>query len=294
MSAAARARLAVGALFGIVVITVSWWALALWPVDADAPEWFLRTREVCFGSTADSLPNAVGWLLLVGQPAGMVLLLAVVWSQELRAGMALLTSRFAGQVAVGAVSALLVVGLGATSNRVRTAGQEPFSTGAAVDLERQLTRISDPAPRLALTAQTGRDVSLDSFRGRPVIVTFAFAHCETVCPVLVQDVLKAARSRADEPSPAVLVVTLDPWRDTPSRLPSMARAWGLQGDAYVLSGAPETVERTLNAWRIPRTRNQKNGDIIHPTVVYVIDAWGRITYAVNGDADVIAAALRAL
>jgi len=292
VSSAARARLAVGALFGIVVITVSWWALALWPVEADAPEWLLRTREVCFGSTADSLPNAAGWLLLIGQPAGMVLLLAVVWGHELRGGMALLTSRSAGQLAVGVLSASMVVGLGATINRVRTARNEPFSTGAA-KLEQQLTRISDSAPALALIDQTGRDLTLATFRGRPVIVTFAFAHCQTVCPRVVQDVL-AARSQADGPSAAVLVVTLDPWRDTPSRLPTIAQAWGLGADAHVLSGEPEAVERTLNAWRIPRTRNQKNGDILHPTVVYVIDAAGRITYAVNGTADMIAAAVRAL
>lgn len=292
MSVAARARLAVGALAGIVVITASWWALALWPVPVDTPEWFLRTREVCFGSTADSLPNAAGWLLLVGQPAGMVLLLAVVWGRELRGGMALLTSRFAGQAAVGIVSASMVVGLGATINRVRTAGNEPFSTGAG-ELEQQLTRINDPAPALALRDQTGREVTLASFQGRPVIVTFAFAHCQTVCPLVVQDAL-TAQSRVAGLPPAVLVVTLDPWRDTPSRLPSIAQAWGLGADAYVLSGQPEVVERTLNAWRIPRTRNQKNGDILHPAVVYVVDAAGRIAYALNGSADMIAAAVRAL
>ena len=291
MSTPARARLAVAALFAIVIVTVSWWALALWPVQADAPEWFLLTREVCFGSTADSLPSAVGWMLLVGQPAGMVLLLAVVWGHELRAGMALVTARFAGQVTVGVVSALMVAGLGATINRVRTAGNDTFSTGEA-ELAQQLTRLSDPAPALALTDQSGRELTLAAFRGRTVIVTFAFAHCQTVCPLVVQDVLAASR-RAEGRPPAVLVVTLDPWRDTPSRLPSIARAWGMREDAYVLSGEPEAVERTLNAWRVPRTRNQKNGDILHPTIVYVIDQDGRITYALNGSVDMIAAALRA-
>ena len=291
MSTPARARLAVAALFAIAIVTVSWWALALWPVEADAPQWFLLTREVCFGSTADSLPSAVGWMLLVGQPAGMVLLLAVVWGRELRAGMALVTARFAGQVMVGVVSALMVVGLGATINRVRTAGNDTFSTGES-ELAQQLTRLSDPAPALALVDQSGRDLTLASFRGRPVIVTFAFAHCQTVCPRIIQDVLAAGRQVARRP-PVVLVVTLDPWRDTPSRLPSIARAWKLGADARVLSGEPEVVERTLNAWRVPRTRNQRNGDILHPTIVYVIDADGRINYAVNGSADMIAAAVRA-
>jgi hypothetical protein len=38
-------------------------------------EWFLRTREVCFGASADGLPHAGGWLQLVGQPAGMLVVL---------------------------------------------------------------------------------------------------------------------------------------------------------------------------------------------------------------------------
>jgi hypothetical protein len=44
VTAGARARTALGALAAIVVITASWWALALWPA-ADAPTWVLRTRE---------------------------------------------------------------------------------------------------------------------------------------------------------------------------------------------------------------------------------------------------------
>jgi cytochrome oxidase Cu insertion factor (SCO1/SenC/PrrC family) len=68
----------------------------------------------------------------------------------------------------------------------------------------------------------------------------------------------------------------------------------MQDDARVLSGAPETVERTLNAWRIPRVRNEKTGDLSHPAVVYIVSPTGRITYVVDGVAETIAAAVRAL
>ena len=47
------------------------------------------------------------------------------------------------------------------------------------------------------------------FRGRPVLVTFAYAHCDTICPLVVGDVLAAQRQLTDR-SPAVVVVTLDP------------------------------------------------------------------------------------
>lgn len=292
MIAPARARAAVAALAAIVVITASWWALALWPAGADAPDWFLRTREVCFGSRADTLPSAAGWLLLIGQPAGMVILLATVWSAELRAGLALAMARATGQLALGAGLALVVAGMGAAAVRVRGANAEPFAAGV-LDAAGQLTRTSDVAPAVSLTDQFGQQVSLEAFRGRPVIVTFAFAHCTTVCPLIVADVL-AARRRMEGPPPPVLVVTLDPWRDTPGRLESIARSWGLDGDAHVLSGAPEAVERTLNAWRVPRARNQKTGDISHPSIVYIVNADGRITYVLTGGADAIVAAVRAL
>ena len=291
MNASARARSAVAALAAIVAITASWWALALWPVTATAPDWLLRTREVCFGSTADALPDAGGWVLLIGQPIGMVGLLATVWGADLRAGLTQAMSRMAGQLAVGIVLALLVAGLWTVTVRVTTADMEAFSTGTA-EIAPLLTRVHDVAPALALTDQRGQPVTLASYRGRPVIVTFAYAHCETVCPLVVSDVL-TARRLVDDP-PGVLVVTLDPWRDTPGRLASIAKLWGLEGDAHVLSGPPEDVERTLNAWRVPRARNEKTGDISHPSMVYVIGADGRIAYVVGGGADAIAAAVRAL
>ena len=278
MSGPWGARTALAALALVLFTTATWWALALWPVGADAPQWLLRTRDVCFGVKADQLPTSGGWILLVGQPLGAIVVLAAVWGRDLRKGMALATAHAGGQMATGAVLALLAVGLASAVSRVRGAGEEPFPTGAAVPAA-QLTRINDPAPA--------------SFRGRPVIVTFAYAHCQTVCPLIVSDVL-TARDRFERDPPAVLLITLDPWRDTPSRLASIARLWSLTGKAHVLSGAPEEVERTLNAWRVPRARNEKSGEITHPSIVYVVNADGRITYAVTGNADAIAAAVRAL
>jgi protein SCO1/2 len=291
MMARARAWGAVAALGAIVAITVSWWALALWPLPSEGATWVLRTREVCFGSTRDSLPNAAGWLLLIGQPLGMVGLLATVWGTELREGLRLTLSRLGGQVAVGSVAALLVTAATVAAARIRTADVDRFVTGS--EIGEQLTRVNDAAPALSLTDQFGRTVTLDSFRGRPVIVTFAFAHCETVCPLIVSDVL-AARRQLEAAALPVLVITLDPWRDTPARLATIADVWRLNGEAHVLSGAPDEVERTLNAWRVPRMRNQRTGDISHPSIVYVLGADGRIAYVVSGNAAAIAAAVRAL
>src|SRR5690606_31610936 len=56
MTPGARGNAAVAALVLIALVTASWWALALWPIDG-ASDWIVRTREVCFGATRDGLPN---------------------------------------------------------------------------------------------------------------------------------------------------------------------------------------------------------------------------------------------
>jgi len=280
------------ALAAIVAVTAAWWALALWPAGSDAPEWLLRTQEVCFGVRPDGLPDAGGWVLLIGQPVGMLVVLVAVWGRDLLAGLALLTSRTAGQIAAGIVAAALVAGISGVVVRVRTAGLEPFETGPA-DHAARLTRLDDTPPAFALTDQHGQQVTLADFDGRPVIVAFVYAHCETVCPAIVSDVLES-RQLARGPRPAVLFVTLDPWRDTPARLPAIARAWGLDDEVRVLSGEPETVEQVLNAWRVPRARNMRTGDISHPALVYLISPAGRIAYVVGGNARAITAALEVL
>jgi protein SCO1 len=293
MTARARAWAALSTLVGILAITASWWSLALWRVDPSTPAWFLRTRAVCFGATLNDLPNAGGWLLLIGQPLGMLVLLTAVWSAELRAGFALATRRLVGQVLVGFAGAAIVAGLAAAAARVTGWDAQAFSAGTDRDLAAALTRVNDEAPALALVDQHGQSITLEAFRGRPVLVTFAYAHCETVCPLLLNDVLAAQRRLTDRPT-QVIVVTLDPWRDTPSRLDSIARNWNMGPEAHLLSGEPAAVERTLNAWRVPRVRNEKTGDLSHPAIVYVVGPDGRIAYVVQGNADAIAAAVHAL
>ena len=291
MRAATRAWAALFALAAIVAITATWWALALWPTT-DAPAWLVLTRETCFGTAATGLPDAGGWLALTGQPLGMLLVLFAGWGRDVEAGLRAAMYRVSGQLGVGAAAALLIAGmLGVV--RVRVADARPFATSTTEEVAAQLNRLNDAPKPMSLVDQSGRTVTLEQFRGRPVIVTFAYAHCETVCPTLVSDVL-GARDALPTHRPAVLIVTLDPWRDTPSRLPSIAERWGASGDVHVLSGVPDSVERVLNAWRVPRARNERTGDVSHPSVVYVIGPDGRIAYVVSGGQPVIRAAVEAL
>jgi protein SCO1/2 len=292
MTAASRAWVALAALAVILAITASWWALALWPT-ADAPAWLVLTRETCFGTAATGMPDAGGWMALTGQPLGMLLVLFAGWGHDVRAGLRAALQRVSGQLVVGVATALLIAGVFGLVVRVSVGDARPFASSPTEEVARQLNRLNDTPKPLSLVDQSGRTVTLEQFHGRPVLVTFAYAHCETVCPVLVSEVL-GARDALASPKPVVLIVTLDPWRDTPSRLGAIAERWGATQDVHVLSGVPDSVERVLNAWRVPRARNERTGDVSHPSVVYVIGADGKIAYVLSGGQPVIRAAVEAL
>lgn len=283
--ARARGGVALAALGVILVITASWWALALWPVGVDVPEWVLRTRAACFGSTPTGLPDAGGWVLLIGEPIGMVGFLLAVWGRALRDDLKRLRASFAGQALIAATLVLCTYGVGAAVQRVRTArghadaalfAPAPFA-GTIAD-----ARYTEPAPPMPLVDQHGRRFSMDALRGRRVMVTFAFAHCQTVCPTVVRD-LQAARREANATDAALVVVTLDPWRDVPSRLGAIAEQWQLGAEDRVLSGPVEDVLRVIDAWKVAHARDEKTGDVTHASAVVLVDRAGRVQYRMAGD-----------
>lgn len=282
-------RLALAALGAIVVITAGWWVLALWPVQA-APEWLSRTRTVCFGAGPGGLPDGGGWILLVGQPMSMLGFLLIVWGGTVRRALARSAARPAGRALIAAVAVAVLAGMAGAGVRVASVVIEPEYTAPAVAAADQ-PRLDLEAPALRLIDQRGAAVDLVSLRGRPVLLTFAYAHCETVCPAVVHQVL-AARDAAGIDEAAVVVVSIDPWRDPPSRLPAIAARWRLGGGDYVLSGAIEDVRAVLEAWQVPIWRDPDTGVIDHPAVVYVIGRSGRINYVASGGIELIADLLR--
>ena len=69
------------------------------------------------------------------------------------------------------------------------------------------------APDFELRNQEGERVSMRALRGRPVIVTFLYTHCEDTCPVQAQTV-RGALDELGHDVPA-LAIAVDPPNDTP-------------------------------------------------------------------------------
>ncbi len=276
------ARLALLALAGVFLITIGWWALALWPVPGGNPEWLERARAVCFNAGPDGLPDASGWILLIGQPLGMFGFLIVVWPRSVLAGLREAATRPRGRLALLLSVAVIVGGLVGTGMRVSSAmaARAPVESLPETMSAGEHPWLNQEPAELGLVDQRGEVLTLTDLEGRPSFVTFAFGNCHDICPLVVRQ----ARSARDEvwgpEGAALVVVTLDPWRDTPTRLPAVADRWGLDGPRdYVLSGSVEEVEAVLDAWNVARSRDARTGDVAHPSLSYLLTADGTIAFA---------------
>ncbi|MBM4185111.1 MAG: SCO family protein [Gemmatimonadetes bacterium] len=270
-----------GALTFILGVSAAWWAFALWAVPS-APAWFERARSVCFNITESGLPDAKGWLLLIGQPPTMLAALMVGWGRQVRASVRHLGSSTSGRTALVTCAGAVVLGLGLAGWKVADARLPETAWGAPELAQGDPPRLDRPWPAASgLVDHRGDPFGLEALAGRPALVMFAFGHCATLCPVVVQ----AARAARDEAAPgaAVVVVTLDPWRDTPGLLASVLEHFGLDpARDFVVGGPVESVEAALDAWDMTRTRDPRTGDIVHPGIVYLVEADGTVAHGVTG------------
>lgn len=79
-----------------------------------------------------------------------------------------------------------------------------------------------------LTDQDGRAVTQASFAGRPLLLYFGYTSCPDVCPVDLAKIVKIADAVRQSSGMTVtpVFVTIDPERDTPTRLQAYVRAFG--------------------------------------------------------------------
>jgi cytochrome oxidase Cu insertion factor (SCO1/SenC/PrrC family) len=277
-------RFALWGFMAWLAITIAWWSLAFADLPSP-PVWLARTREVCFGTLPNGLPDTWGWGSLIVSPLAVLGILLAVWGRELGAALSRLTDSKRGVAAVVLMAAVPLVGLHYVMLRVVEARSLDSALDAPITAEPlppDYPRGTAPAPELGLIDQHGSVVTTGSLRGQTTLVTFAYGHCKTICPVVVNIVRQAAAQLAPEEIP-VVVVSLDPWRDTPSSLPSLATAWKLDEmpGARVLSGEVDDVLAVLEAWNMPIQRDPQTGEINHPGLITILAPDGSRAYSFN-------------
>jgi protein SCO1/2 len=133
------------------------------------------------------------------------------------------------------------------------------------------------SPDFRLTDFNGRPRSLADYRGRVVVIFFAFIHCPDACPTelfKLAQVMKRLGPASDRVQ--VLVITLDPERDTPDLLKSYVTAFDPR---FVgLTGTAEQIDSAAKNYHVVYFTAPTSNDyyaIDHSTSTYVIDAQGQ-------------------
>jgi protein SCO1/2 len=261
------------AIFGLGAATVTFLLLGPGLAGGGAP-WIDTLLTACFGWNAETRRYRLDALILtLLQPPLFALVVYGFYRDDLRA---CLRSRGRRLVAIGAplVFVTLAASLLATSE-ISASGTTPGPATLASPL-----RQGAAAPDFALVDHRGRPVSLAGFRGRPVVVTFAYASCHASCPLLIER-LKAIEARTPRAEVAFVVVSLDPERDTPPALGAAAAHWGLGPRWHLLSGDPATVRAVLRAYRV-QWAALPDGEIAHENVVVLLDRAGRVAFTYAG------------
>jgi protein SCO1/2 len=128
------------------------------------------------------------------------------------------------------------------------------------------------APRFTLADQSGRKVSLASYRGRVAIVAFVYSTCGAPCVVIAQQI-RGALDELAEPVP-VLLVSAEPAADTPAHVSRFLARVSLGGRASYLSGSPAQLRTVWRAFHVIGASGHRAA-FARSASVFLIDRAGR-------------------
>lgn len=133
---------------------------------------------------------------------------------------------------------------------------------------------------LAFVDQDGRGVHLRDLRGETVLAAMMYTSCQSACPRLIADLQGIERviPRGERERTRLVLVSLDPARDSPAALRAFARAHALDPSRWTLLTASEDEVRQLAMVLGVRYRAEANGEILHSSTIVLIDKDGVIRH----------------
>lgn len=136
----------------------------------------------------------------------------------------------------------------------------------------------------SLSDHDGKPAKLADFRGKVVVVFFGFTHCPDVCPTTLAELSAALKLLgADAQRVQVVLITVDPARDTPDVLASYVTAF--DASFLGLSGTPEQISEVAREFKViyqkveGRAAGQYSMD--HSAGSYIFDPQGRLRLYVS-------------
>ncbi len=152
------------------------------------------------------------------------------------------------------------------------------SLGAPLSKMMQLTSLRpQKAPALSLLSASGRPVSLSSFRGKVVVLSFFNAACDDICPVIEGEVKAAladlgrsgARGRVE-----FLTVNTDPLALSPAAGRPAEAAMAAVPQWQFLTGSISRLNSVWKTYGVSIEAQASSGTVSHSEALYFIDPAG--------------------
>lgn len=151
---------------------------------------------------------------------------------------------------------------------------------------------------MALTDHNGEKRTLESLAGKAVVVFFGFTQCPDVCPTALAELSQVMEKLGpDADRVQVLMVTVDPERDTPEILKQYVTAFDPR--FLALTGTPAEIRAAAASFKAYYAKIPTEGDnytMDHTAAFYLFDPKGdsRVLISGNQGADAMAHDIRML
>jgi len=132
---------------------------------------------------------------------------------------------------------------------------------------------ADGLPKVSLTDQNGRTISLASLKGKPALVAFIHTQCEGPCELITAEMKSVARNLGPgfKSEVTMISITTEPNEDGSRELLSYAKKQGVNADGWVfLTGAPAEIRRLLALYGVAAEDDKSD----HVLEIFLLSADG--------------------
>jgi protein SCO1 len=137
-----------------------------------------------------------------------------------------------------------------------------------------------PAPALStLRNYNGESFNLASDRGKAVFVTFLYAHCPDVCPLIASNLHNAytKMSAAQRAKMDIVAVSVDPHGDTAGAVAAFMKAHQLAGEGKYLIGKARQLGPVWKAWQVGSEADASKPELVsHSALIYGVSGSGKL------------------
>jgi len=149
----------------------------------------------------------------------------------------------------------------------------------AVPISATVLPAGNALPAFNLLDHDGAAIDSTVFEGRWDLVFFGFTHCPDICPATLQILAQARKQlaeRGQDPLPRIVLVSVDPERDTPEVMGNYVSLFG-DGNVGITGDLDEVSKLTeaLGIYFAKAPTDDGNYSVDHSTVVLVINPQGR-------------------